>query len=382
MVVHTPHLVVNFCMKNVLVNMLNVKRAGQMTYMVNLLSEIAPLRNYRFTFLINAIAANRLKDMAVCIPENVRIYTITSSYSYGATSYIWQVFNLPRIVGEVKPDYVYAPTHIAYKVPNVKTILAMRSMAVPSCLKIDVPFKMRLNLLFKYFSLKYTLRRADKVVAVSNYVKDFLKRRIGKGEKDIFVAYHMVNNLHRDNDFKFERYGGIEKVDYVVFVPGSYYKYKKFHVLLRYMEVVEMPSNAKVLFAGDAADERYLSQLMQYKAQAYKPIFKIGLNIQEMKFFYKVARLVILSSQVEACPNVAIEALANKSNVLANNIPPYQEILGDFATYFDINDKYDFIRKFKAAVSSVPDTAIQMKQMEKISDGSGILDLLKFFESE
>lgn len=375
------YLVAGF-MKTILVNMLNVTRAGQMTYMVNLLSEVAPLQDYFFVFLINIIAENRLKNMAISIPQNVRIYTVASRYSYGATSYIWQVFNLTSIVRKVKPDYIYAPTHIAYKVPNVKTILAMRNMAIPNFLKIDVPFRMRLNLFFKYFPSVYSLRRADKVVAVSNYVKDFLKRNVGRNEKDIFVAYHMINSLHRDNDSRLEQYGGLGKNDYIVFVPGSYYRYKKFHALLNYMEYVKLPPNAKVIFAGDEADKKYLTQLKRYKTKAYEPIFKFSLGIQEMKFFYKVAKLVILSSQVEACPNVALEALANNSMILASDIPPFNEILGNFAIYFDTNDRYDFVKKFETAVSFEPDAAVQVKQMKKVSGGSSILDILRFFESE
>ena len=352
-----------------------------MTYLLNLLSETASLHDYRFTFLVNMVANNQLKSAAVHIPENVSIYAVPSGYSYGAASYIWQVFNLPRIVREVKPDYVFAPTHIAYKVPGVKTILAMRNMAIPNFLKIDVPFRMRLNLLFKYFPLRHSLRRADKVVAVSNYVKDFLKRNIGKDEKDIFVAYHIINSLHRDNDSRPERYSNIGKNDYTVFVPGAYYRYKKFHTLLNYLEAVKMPPNAKVIFAGDEADKRYLSQLKQYRTSAYEPIFKVSLSVQEMKFFYKIARLVILSSQVEACPNIALEALANNSRILASDIPPFMEILGDFALYFDVNNKDDFVRKFETAVSSEPDAAVQAKQMKKVSGGS-ILDILHFSESD
>jgi len=122
--------------------------------------------------------------------------------------------------------------------------------------------------------------------------------------------------------------------------------------------------------------------LRQYKTKAYEPIFKVSLSIQEMKFFYKVARLVILSSQVEACPNVALEALANNSKVLASNIPPFKEILGDFAIYFDVNDHYDFVKKFEMAVSSEPDAAVRVKQMKKVSGGSNILDILHFSESD
>jgi len=353
-----------------------------MTYLVNLLGETASLRDYCFTFLINMVANNLLKSSAVHIPDNVSIYAVPSNYSFGTTSYLWQVLNLPRIVQEVKPDYVYAPTHIAYKVPGVKTILAMRNMAIPNFLKIDVPLRMRLNLLLKYFPLKHSLRRADKVVAVSNYVKDFLKRNIGKDEKDIFVAYHMVNSLHRDNDSRLEQYSDIGENDYIVFVPGSYYRYKKFHALLNYMEALKLPPNAKVIFAGDEADTKYLSQLKQYSTRFYEPIFKVSLSIQEMKFFYKVARLVILSSQVEACPNIALEALANNSKVLASNIPPFKEILGDFAVYFDTNDKDDFIKKFEMAISSEPDLTVRAKQMKKVSGNSNMLDILHFCESD
>jgi len=365
-----------------LVNVVNAKSGGQMTYLVNLLSETASLHNYRFTFLVNMVANNYLKSNTVHIPENVSIYAIPSDYSYGATSYIWQVFNLPRIIQEVKPDYVYAPTHIAYKVPGVKTILAMRNMAIPNFLKIDVPFRMRLNLFFKYFALRHSLRRADKVVAVSDYVKDFLKRNMGKDEKDIFVTYHMINSLHKDNDSRLEQYGGINKNDYIVFIPGSYYRYKKFHTLLKYMEGVKIPANAKVIFAGDEADKRYLSQLKRYKTKAYEPIFKTSLSMPEMKFFYKVARLVILSSQVEACPNIALEALANNSRILASDIPPFNEILGDYATYFDTNDRYDFVKKFEIAIDSEPDVAVQIKQMKKVSKDGSILDILYFSESD
>ena len=369
-------------MRHVLFNTLNAKSAGQMTYLVNLLSETTSLRDYRFTFLVNTLANNQLKSAAVHIPENVSIYTISSSYSYGTTSYIWQVFNLPRIIREVKPDYVYAPTHIAYKVPGVKTILAMRNMAIPNFLKIDVPFRMRLNLSVKYFATGLSLRKADKVVAVSYYVKDFLKRNIGKDEKDIFVAYHMINSIHRDNYSQFERYGNIGENDYIIFVPGSYYRYKKFHALLNYLEAVKLPLNAKVVFAGDEADKKYLSQLKQYRAKAYEPIFEVSLSMQEMKFFYKVARLVILSSQVEACPNIALEALANNSRILASNIPPFNEILGNFAIYFDTNDRYDFAKKYETAIDSEPDATIQAEQMKKVSSGSNILDILHFSESD
>jgi glycosyltransferase involved in cell wall biosynthesis len=369
-------------MRNILINTINAKSGGQMTYLLNLLSETASLGDFRFTFLINMAANNQLKNTAVHVPENVSIYAVPSSYSYGATSYIWQVFNLPRIVREVKPDYIYAPTHIAYKVPGVKSILSMRNMAIPNFLKIDVPLRMRLNLLLKYLPLRHSLRRADKIVAVSNYVKDFIKKNIGKDDKDIFVAYHIINNLHKTKDSPPERYGDLGKDDYIIFIPGSYYRYKKFHALLEYMETVKLPPHAKVIFAGDEADTKYLSQLKQYSTKSYEPIFKVSLSIQEMKFFYRVARLVILSSQVEACPNIALEALANNSKVLASDIPPFREILGDFAVYFDTNDKDDFIKKFEIAVSCEPVAIVRAEQMKKVSHGSNLLDILRFCESD
>jgi len=369
-------------MRNVLINTINAKSGGQMTYLMNLLSEAASLGDYRFTFLINMVADNQLKSATFRVPENVSIYAIASNYSYGTTSYLWQVLNLPRIVREVKPDYVYAPTHIAYKVPGVKTILAMRNMAIPNFRKIDVPLRMRLNLLLKYLPLIYSLRKADKVVAVSDYVKNFIKKKISKDDKDILVAYHIINSLHKNDDSCLEQCGNLGKKDYIIFAPGSYYRYKKFHALLNYMQALTLPSNAKVVFAGDEADARYLNQLKQYNTVSYEPIFMVSLSTEQMHFFYRIARLVILSSQVEACPNIALEALANNSRVLASDIPPFREILGDFAVYFSVNDKNDFVKKFEIAASSKPDPAIRAEQMKKVSHGSNLLDILHFCQSD
>lgn len=363
-------------MKNVLINMVNVKSGGQITYLVNLLNEVVTLTNYKFTFLINGIAEKYLKNITLTIPENARIYAIPSSYSYGATSYVWQVFNLPRIVREVRPDYVYAPTHIAYKVRGIKTILAMRNMAIPNCMRIDVPLRMRLNLCLKYLPLNYSLRKADKVVAVSYYVRDFLKDVIRKDENDIFVAYHMVNDLHRENESLLERYDNIDKNDYVIFIPGSYYQYKKFHLLLNYLESLDLPENTKIVFAGDEADKNYLNRLRRHKSKTYTLILKSNASMQQMKFLYKIARLVILSSQIEACPNIAIEALANKSKVLASNIPPFKEIMGNYAVYFDNNNMADFHKKFVTAISSTPREDVYLKQIKKIrhADTIAVLD--------
>jgi hypothetical protein len=67
-------------MKNVLINTINAKSGGQMTYLVNLLSEAASLGDYKFTFLINMVADNQLKSAAVRVPENVSIYAVASNY--------------------------------------------------------------------------------------------------------------------------------------------------------------------------------------------------------------------------------------------------------------------------------------------------------------
>ena len=61
-------------MRKVLINMLKAKSAGQMTYMVNFLSEVDVLDNYRFILLINTIADDYLKDCRIHIPKNVNIH--------------------------------------------------------------------------------------------------------------------------------------------------------------------------------------------------------------------------------------------------------------------------------------------------------------------
>jgi len=269
-------------MKKVLINLLNVQSGGQFTYLLNLFAECENIKNYNFVFLINRIAENRLKDKKCNIPDNVKFQVVNSKYAYGMTSYFWQFINLPKIVSNVKPNYVYAPTHIAYKVSNITTVLSMRNMAIPNFNSIDISIKMKFSLFLKYLPTLWSLSKADKVIAVSNYVKDFLIS-IGKDKKNILVAYHPFDNLYRKDSSDVNTCRTLNRNDNIIFVPGSYYSYKKFHNILNYLNNIKLPKDTKIVFAGDEGDNKYVNRLESYDTMNFNTIFFRNLTVDEMK---------------------------------------------------------------------------------------------------
>lgn len=62
------------------------------------------------------------------------------------------------------------------------------------------------------------------------------------------------------------------------------------------------------------------------------------LNQEQMNWCYQNTRLLIMTTRIEACPNIAIEALANGVNTISTNCPPMPEFFGDLVTYYTPGD--------------------------------------------
>jgi alpha-1,2-rhamnosyltransferase len=63
-----------------------------------------------------------------------------------------------------------------------------------------------------------------------------------------------------------------------------------------------------------------------------------GLTDSDLEFCYHQANALVYPSFVEGFGLPLIESLDRKLPVLASDIPVFREIVGDFATYFDLSD--------------------------------------------
>ena len=91
-----------------------------------------------------------------------------------------------------------------------------------------------------------------------------------------------------------------------------------------------IPDNVILVIVGSGSDLRYKKMLFNLIDQSPQPerILMMGsVKWSDMDLLYRNALCCIITSEIEACPNIAIEAMASGSLILASEISPLPEIL-------------------------------------------------------
>ena len=87
--------------------------------------------------------------------------------------------------------------------------------------------------------------------------------------------------------------------------------------------------------AGDGDDKKYKSKLNKLREDhgLLNRVHFVGhVSKQEMKWLYRNCEICILSSEIEACPNIAIEAMTSGCCLISSSHRPLPEIIGPDAS--------------------------------------------------
>ena len=170
----------------------------------------------------------------------------------------------------------------------------------------------------RLFVFKHTYRRADVVICQSDCMKEDLVERYGLSRFRVATVYNPVD---------IERISGLAESEQTpcfsdygpnLIGVGRFSHEKGFDLLIRCMRMVcQVIPSVKLTLVGDGPDYPFLEALQK----------SLGLNgsvrfagVQRNPYpFMKHADAVILPSRSEALPNVALEAIALGTRVIATN---------------------------------------------------------------
>jgi glycosyltransferase involved in cell wall biosynthesis len=79
------------------------------------------------------------------------------------------------------------------------------------------------------------------------------------------------------------------------------------------------------------------------------------LSSAEMSWCYYHSRLFVMTSRVEACPNVALEAMSHGAFCIATDNPPLPEFFGEAALYYPPGRSDTLADMILAALSETPE---------------------------
>jgi glycosyltransferase involved in cell wall biosynthesis len=93
-----------------------------------------------------------------------------------------------------------------------------------------------------------------------------------------------------------------------------------------------------LIVAGTGNDEQYLSLLKGLIDQhdLSDSVLLIGhVSLDEMIILYRNCNIFVTSTETEACPNIAIEAMSSGCNILSSDVLPLPEMFKESAIYYE-----------------------------------------------
>ena len=180
------------------------------------------------------------------------------------------------------------------------------------------------NLLNKFYKfLGYEIfKRADKIICVSNYEKEIVRRDFGISEEDIVVIPNGINvqEIKKAKPFEFD--GAL------ILYIGRLEKYKNIHFVIEAMKY--LPEDFYFYIGGKGNYERNLKNLI-YKLGLEGRVRFLGYIPDEEKYrWMKTCSLFVNLSSVEAFGMTVLEALAAGKPVIVNDKGGLREIAEKF----------------------------------------------------
>lgn len=249
---------------------------------------------------------------------------------------------LRRQLRDDGPDVVYVPTSRWVDTSRVPLVVMLRNME-----PLVSPWGEGKNGLLegmrnvgRRLASRRACRRAAGVIAVSEFVADFLRREWQIDGAKIRMIYHGLSHapaqarrpssVTGDQPFLFTAgsirpFRGLEDVITAAAALGSRYPDLRFVI-------------------GGAVEgrlddyRRRLVAMSRELGSADRIIWAGKLSASEMTWCYRHCVAFMMSSRVEACPNIALEAMELGAACVSTSNPPMPEFFGDAVSYYPAGD--------------------------------------------
>lgn len=210
------------------------------------------------------------------------------------------------------------------------------------------------------FCLASIVKRAQQIIAVSQYTKDDIVSCLGVSPQKISVIYEGANfsdlsEKKQSSEIVLKKYG--ISPPFVLYV-GNAYPHKNLEFLLNSFEELlqqDKKLNLQLVLVGKRDDfyrqiEKKFHQVCHQSETKRKKfctsvMFTGFMPDQELAVLYKQASFYVFPSLYEGFGFPGLEAMSFDLPVLSSNKSCLPEVFGQAALYFDPNNKADFVKK-------------------------------------
>ncbi|WP_347988529.1 glycosyltransferase family 1 protein [Methylomonas sp. AM2-LC] len=294
------------------------KSIGIYNYAKNLLNAMTKVIDNNTEIIVICNASNR-KDFTIehtSVSQFIVSDSVPGKFSRLAWFFGQAALNVKKLAGDIYfSPKGFLPIGINYFSPNIKTVIVIHDL-IPLWYADHHPgYFGRLEELFINTSIVSSIKRTDKIIAISKTTADDITARFGC-ENTISVVHNGITTFppsERKYAFPY------------IFAMASQLPHKNAAgVLAAYQTYRDLVANPlPLVFCG-------VTETNQPGVIAVK-----GINDNDLHACYAFADLFVFLSLIEGFGFPPIEALAHGTPVLCSDIPSLREIGKDFATYVD-----------------------------------------------
>jgi glycosyltransferase involved in cell wall biosynthesis len=324
----------------VLVNCLSLRSGGAVAYLRNLLPLLSTELGRRDAELIALTRADQQQLLPASLPDNQRI-VVPSAEVAGIMRLVWERGHLGTITRTTGARVIFTPYQIGTPVHGVRTVSMLRNMEPFFAATYPYTLKSRVRNHILRVQTRRFLHRSDAVIAVSDYVADYARTALALNPQRITRIYHGRDSAFSEGTTNVGqgKLGRLGIQHPYVFSCGSFLPYRRLEDVIHAFAdfVAKRVDHPVLVLAGSGTDSHYRKRIASLtKASPFAAqIHYVGqVDRDTMVALYRQSRVFVTSTEIEACPNIALEALSAGCRILSADIPVLREIFGSAATFY------------------------------------------------
>lgn len=257
---------------------------------------------------------------------------------------LWGFRVLKRQLRVLNPDVVFVPTARWLGCGQIPVVAMVRNME-----PLEVPFAGNtlatgLKNVARAFAARRACRRATRVIAISNHVRDFLSDRWQISGDKIGVVYHGVERASECGPSRMPAALAARQPGRFIFTAGSIRPARGLEDAIEATARLRgiTPGLALVIAGGPDAGTRPYHERLKRRARELavddRIIWTGVLSPAEMWWCFEACSAFVLTSRAEAGPNTALEAMSRGCVSVSVDHPPMPEFFGATALYYRAGD--------------------------------------------
>jgi len=301
-------------------------------------------------------------------------------------------FALPLTLRGQGLDVIHIPHHEGFFVSPGKCVVTIHD-----CVHVKFPLESlsRFRRYQIYLRTKRAVESASRVIAVSNSTRDDLINIFDLNADRISVIHNALDQRFASDSGGEDRRKVLERYqlnDPFVLYSGRIRPHKNVHRLIEAFAVLknelhgdERYRDLKLIIIGDELSRHQYLRLTVVRSGVQQDVRFFGfVPYPILRVFYQAAALFAFPSLYEGFGLPPLEAMANRTPVLASNTSSLPEVLGDAALLINPENVFEIARGMKSILmeQSLRDRLVEkgLRQISKFSWKSAAEKVVEAYE--